>query len=123
MLALGWRASLTLPLFEHNRLVGFLLLASTRAGALDPKAMATLEPHRELLRISNHFSDSDSASLHGTLRQQLKIAELQNQETAIPMEHVSLYSRLIALQVEMQRPRLADFRVKIYRFATFHDPG
>jgi len=94
LLAQGWRASLTLPLFHHNRLLGFLFLDSTRAGAFDPRALAALEPHLELLllRISHHFSEL--ASLDGTLGQLLEIAELRDQETATHMERVSRYSRL-----------------------------
>ena len=123
LLAQGWRASLTLPLFHHNRLLGFLFLDSTRAGAFDPRAMAALEPHLELLllRISNHFSDL--ASLDGSLGQLLEIAELRDQETATHMERVSRYSRLIALQLETQRPLPADFSENLHRFAAFHDLG
>jgi HD-GYP domain-containing protein (c-di-GMP phosphodiesterase class II) len=123
LLAQGWRASLTLPLLHHSRLLGFLFLDSTRAGAFDPRAMAALEPHLELLllRISNHFSDL--ASLDGSLGQLLEIAELRDQETATHMERVSRYSRLIALQLETQRPLPADFSENLHRFAAFHDVG
>lgn len=123
LLAQGWRASLTLPLFHHNRLLGFLFLDSTRAGAFDPRALAALEPHLELLllRISNHFSDL--ASLDGSLGQLLEIAKLRDQETATHMERVSRYSRLIALQLETQRPLPADFSENLRRFAAFHDLG
>ena len=123
MLAQGWRASLTLPLFHHNRLLGFLFLDSTRAGAFDPRAMAALAPHLELLllRISNHFSAL--ASLDGSLQLLLEIAELRDQETATHMERVSRYSRLIALQLETQRPLPADFSENLHRFAAFHDLG
>jgi len=86
LLAQGWRASLTLPLFHHNPLLGFLFLDSTRAGAFDPRAMAALEPHLELLllRISNHFSVhfNDLASLDSSLAQLLEIAGLRDQDTA-----------------------------------------
>lgn len=99
LLAQGWRASLTLPLFHHNRLLGFLFLDSTRARAFDPRAMAALEPHLELLllRISNHFSDhfNDPASLDGSLGQLLEISELRDQETATHMERGSREERLV----------------------------
>ena len=123
LLAQGWRASLTLPLFHHNRLLGFLFLDSTRAGAFDPRALAALEPHLELLllRISNHFSSI--ASLNGTLRLLLEIAELRDQKTATHMERVSLYSRLIALQLDNPQERPADFSENLHRFAAFHDLG
>lgn len=127
LLAQGWRASLPLPLFHHNRLLGFLFLDSTRARAFDPRAMAALEPHLELLllRISNHFSDhfNDPASLDGSLGQLLEISELRDQETATHMERVSSYSRLIALQLETQRPLPAEFSENLHRFAAFHDLG
>jgi hypothetical protein len=89
LLAQGWRASLPLPLFHHNPLLGFLFLDSIRAGAFDPWAMAAQEPHLELLllRISDHFNDP--ASLDATLRLLLEIAELRDQETATHMERVS----------------------------------
>ena len=123
LLAQGWRASLTLPLFNHSRLLGFLFLDSTRAGAFDPRAMAALDPHLELLllRISHHFSGI--ASLDGTLRLLLEIAELRDQKTATHMERVSLYSRLIALQLEAQRSLPAHFSANLHRFAAFHDLG
>jgi HD-GYP domain-containing protein (c-di-GMP phosphodiesterase class II) len=123
LLAQGWRASLTVPLFNHNRLLGFLFLDSTRAGAFDPRALAALEPHLELLllRISNHFSSI--ASLDGTLHLLLEIAELRDQKTATHMERVSLYSRLIALQLDNPQERPADFSKNLHRFAAFHDLG
>lgn len=123
LLAQGWRASLTLPLFHHNRLLGFLFLDSNRAGAFDPRAMAALEPHLELLllQISHHFRDL--ASLDGSLGQLLEIAELRDSGTATHMERVALYSHLIALQLETQRPLPADFSENLLRFAAFHDIG
>ncbi len=69
----------------------------------------------------DHFSGI--ASLDGTLRQLLKIAERRDQETATHMERVALYSRLIALQLETQRPLPADFSENLHRFAAFHDLG
>ncbi len=127
LLAEGWRASLTPPLFHRNRLLGFLFLDATRAGAFDPRAMAALEPHLELLllRISDHFSDhfNDLASLDGSLAQLLEIAKLRDQETATHMERVSRYSRLIALQLETQRTLPAEFSENLHRFAAFHDLG
>jgi HD-GYP domain-containing protein (c-di-GMP phosphodiesterase class II) len=131
LLAQGWRASLTLPLFHHIPLLGFLFLDSTRAGTFDPRAMAAQEPHLELLllRISNHFSNhfsvhfNDLASLDGSLAQLLEIAKLRDQETGTHMERVSRYSRLIALQLETQRPLPADFSENLHRFAAFHDLG
>jgi HD-GYP domain-containing protein (c-di-GMP phosphodiesterase class II) len=91
----GWRASLTLPLFHHNRLLGFLSLDSTRAGAFEPRALAALEPHLELLRlrISHHCRGIDS--LEGSLELLLEIAELRDQETATHMERVSREERLV----------------------------
>ncbi len=123
LLAQGWRASLTLPLFNRRRLLGFLFLDSTRVGAFEPRAMAALAPHLELLqlRISNHFSGIDS--LEGSLQLLLEIAELRDRETATHMERVSLYSRLIALQLDNQQERPADFSENLHRFAAFHDVG
>ena len=123
LLAQGWRASLTLPLFHHIPLLGFLFLDSTRAGAFELRAMAALEPHLELLllRISHHFRNN--ASLDGSQGQLLEIAKLRDQETATHMERVARYSHLIALQLETQRPLPADFSENLHRFAAFHDLG
>jgi hypothetical protein len=95
LLAQGWRASLTLPLFHHIPLLGFLFLDSTRAGAFELRAMAALEPHLELLllRISHHFRNN--ASLDGSLGQLLEIAKLRDQETATHMERGSREERLV----------------------------
>lgn len=123
LMAQGWRASLTLPLFHQNRLLGFLFLNSSRAGAFDQRAMAALNPHLELLllRISHHFSGI--ASLAGSLQLLLEIAELRDRETATHMERVSHYSRLIALQLETERPLPPDFSENLHRFAGLHDVG
>ena len=123
LLAQGWRASLTLPLFHHKLLLGFLFLDSTRAGAFDAGAMPALEPHLDvlLLRIGNHFSGI--TTLHGALRLVLEMAELRDRETATHQERVALYSRLIAVQLERQRPLPADFSENLHRFAALHDVG
>ena len=123
LLAQGWRSSLTLPLFDRNHLLGFLFLDSTRAGAFDPRAMAALEPHLEvlLLRITNHFSGV--ASLQSSLRLLLEIAALRDPQTAAHMERVSRFSRLIALQLDNQQERPAEFSQNLHRFAALHDVG
>jgi hypothetical protein len=89
LLAQGWRASLTLPLFEHNRLLGFLFVDSSRVGAFTPEALARLDPHLDLLllRIANHFRGI--ATLHGSLKLVLDMAGLRDRETATHLERVS----------------------------------
>jgi HD-GYP domain-containing protein (c-di-GMP phosphodiesterase class II) len=123
LLAQGWRASLTLPLVQHNRLLGFLFLDSSRAGAFQPRAWTALEPHLEvlLLRISNHFSAI--TTLHSTVRLVLEMAGLRDRETATHLERVSLYSRLIALELETERPLPPDFSDNLHRVAALHDVG
>jgi HD-GYP domain-containing protein (c-di-GMP phosphodiesterase class II) len=123
LLAQGWRASLTLPLFSDHRLLGFLFLDSGRAGAFDAQALAVLEPHLEvlLLGINHHFRGL--ASLHGALAVVLEMAALRDQETATHQERVSSYSRLIALELERERALPSDFSANLHRFAALHDVG
>ena len=74
-----------------------------------------------MLFRSDHFSGI--ATLHATLRLVLDMAGLRDRETGRHLERVSLYSRLIASQLEQTRDLPADFSDNLHRFAALHDVG
>jgi len=123
LLEQGWRSSFTLPLFQGERLQGFLFLNAQSPGVFSAPLLERLEPHLELLEALIQAELSAIDSLRAAVRLALTMTGLRDPETGAHVERVSLYSRLIAMELGRRRQLPSDFAEDIYLFAALHDVG
>jgi HD-GYP domain-containing protein (c-di-GMP phosphodiesterase class II) len=123
LLQQGWRSSYTLPLFQYDVLLGFIFLNADAPGAFTQELRQQLDPHLELLgsMLSHELTLIDSMRL--AVRLALQLTGLHDPETRGHLERVSLYSRLIALEMGRIHALRSDFAADITLFAGLHDIG
>lgn len=119
----GWRSSYTVPLFREEHLLGFLFLNGFEPGLFTPELRQQIDPHLELLGAVLNQELSTGDSLRVAVQLALKLTGLRDPETGAHVERVSLYSRLIAMELGKRRALRSDFAEDIYLFAALHDVG
>lgn len=119
----GWRSSYTVPLFREEHLLGFLFVNGYEPGLFSTELRQLIDPHLELLGavLSQELGSGDS--LRVAVQLALRLTGLRDPETGAHVERVSLYSRLIAMELGKRHALRADFAEDIYLFAALHDVG
>ena len=119
----GWRSSYTLPLYREEALLGFLFLNGFAPDLFTPDLCRRLDPHLELLGSILGHELSLADSLRVAVRLALRLTGLRDPETGAHVERVSLYSRLIAMELGKRQTLRSDFAEDLYLFAALHDVG
>lgn len=119
----GWRSSYTVPLFREEHLLGFLFLNGFEPGLFTPQLRQQIDPHLELLGAVLNQELSTGDSLRVAVQLALRLTGLRDPETGAHVERVSLYSRLIAMELGKRHALRSDFAEDIYLFAALHDVG
>jgi hypothetical protein len=123
LLERGWSSSYTVPLFREQHLLGFLFLNSFEPALFSEELRHQVDGPLELLGavLSHELASTDS--LRVAVRLALRLTGLRDPETGAHVERVSLYSRLIAMELGKRRTLRSDFAEDIYLFAALHDVG
>lgn len=119
----GWRSSYTVPLFREEHLLGFLFVNGFEPGLFTAELRQQIDPHLELLGAVLNEELSTGDSLRVAVQLALKLTGLRDPETGAHVERVSLYSRLIAMELGKRHALRSDFAEDIYLFAALHDVG
>lgn len=119
----GWRSSYTVPLFREEHLLGFLFVNAFEPGLFTAELRQRIDPHLELLGAVLNQELSTGESLRVAVQLALKLTGLRDPETGAHVERVSLYSRLIAMELGKRHALRSDFAEDIYLFAALHDVG
>ncbi|MFM7312391.1 MAG: HD-GYP domain-containing protein [Cyanobium sp.] len=123
LLERGWRSSYTVPLFREETLLGFLFLNSFEPALFNEELRWRVNPFLELLASVLGHELSLADSLRVAVRLALQLTGLRDPETGAHVQRVSLYSRLIAMELGKRRALRSDFAEDIYLFAALHDVG
>jgi hypothetical protein len=123
LLEQGWRSSYTLPLVQGERLLGFVFLNAQQPGVFTAACLQQLAPHLELLEALIQAELAAIEALQAAVRLALRMTGLRDPETGAHVERVSLYSRLIAMELGRRRQLPPDFAEDLYLFAALHDVG
>ncbi|MFM7087385.1 MAG: HD domain-containing phosphohydrolase, partial [Cyanobium sp.] len=123
LLAQGWRSSYTLPLHRGEQLLGFLFLNSHSPAVFDEELRRQIDPHLELLAAILTHELAVADSLRMAVRLALRLTGHRDPETGAHVERVSLYSRLIAMELGKRHALRSDFAEDLYLFAALHDVG
>ena len=123
LLEQGWRSSYTVPLYWAEGLQGFLFFNSCEPGLFRPELLLQLEPHLELLGSLIAHELAMLNSLRVAVRLALQFTGMRDPETGAHVERVSLYSRLVAMELGKRYALRSDFAEDLYLFAALHDVG
>lgn len=124
LLEQGYRSSLTIPMYAHNRdLLGFIFFDAMEPHAFTPAVQRDLLLYSSLitLAIQNELAAIRSIIASTRLAQDLTL--FRDFETGDHLERVSRYARLIAKSVAPGRGLGDDFIEHVYLFAPLHDVG
>lgn len=119
----GWRSSYSVPLFREEHLLGFLFVNGFEPELFTPELRRQIDPHLELLGAVLNQELSTGDSLRVAVQLALRLTGLRDPETGAHVERVSLYSRLIAMELGKRHALRSDFAEDIYLFAALHDVG
>lgn len=123
LLERGWHSSYTLPIHRDQTLLGFLFLNGFEPRLFSPDLCRQLDPHLELLASILIHELAATDSLRVAVRLALRLTGLRDPETGAHLERVSLYSRLIAMDLGVRLALRSDFAEDLYLFASLHDVG
>lgn len=123
LLEQGYASSFTVPIYHHNRLVGFLFLDSDETNTF------TEQVQRQLLVKCNQIADVVSCEvataqlLVATASAIRNIAGLRDFETGMHLTRMAEFSKLIAQHLPASYQLSDEIIEHIYLFAPLHDIG
>ncbi len=119
----GYRSSLTVPVEQEQRLLGFLMLDSRQAKAFPQPVVDDLLLLAHLLGIIVRQELASVEMLIGSLRLARQFAHLRDIETGSHLDRMSSYAHLIAREIAQAAGRGAEFVELLRLFAPLHDIG
>lgn len=123
LLAQGYRSSYTLPLFDHDSLIGLLFFDAMTPAAFQPLVCESLRPYANLIAMLLSQELSTMRMLVGSIHIAREFANLRDIETGSHLMRMAAFAQLIALRLARSRGYDDEFIEHIYLFAPLHDIG
>jgi HD-GYP domain-containing protein (c-di-GMP phosphodiesterase class II) len=119
----GYRSSFTVPIYDQDRLQGFVFFDSREQGTFTPVLQRDLVLYCSLvaMSISNEFASVQM--LVETARVARELAEMRDFETGTHLERMGQYARLIARHLAPRWQLDDEFIEHVFLFAPLHDVG
>jgi len=119
----GYRSSLTLPIVQDERLLGFLFFDSRQPGAFTEPIVADLLVSGHLIGILVTQEQSTIRMLVGGLRLASEFAHVRDLETGAHLDRMARYARLIARELAPSHGLSGEYVEHVFLFAALHDIG
>ncbi|RZS54421.1 HD-GYP domain-containing protein [Sphaerotilus mobilis] len=119
----GYRSSYTLPLFDHERLIGMLFFDAMTPGAFSPLVCERLRPHANLVALLLSQELTTMRMLVGSIKLAQAFANLRDIETGSHLSRISSYVRLMARRLAAERGWDDEFIEHVFLFSPLHDIG
>ena len=123
LLAQGYRSSYTLPLFDHESLIGLLFFDALTPSAFQPLVCDRLRPYASLIAMLLSQELSTMRMLVGSIHIAREFANLRDIETGSHLSRMAAFAQLIALRLAQARGYDDEFIEHVYLFAPLHDIG
>jgi HD-GYP domain-containing protein (c-di-GMP phosphodiesterase class II) len=123
LIAAGYRSSLTAPLRDADRLLGFLFIDSPEVAYFDPGRRRRLEPYVQLSEAIVAAAVGRVRLLGAAVRATRRIVRLRDEETGAHLERMARYSRLIASALPARHAVDDEYLAFLTLFAPLHDIG
>lgn len=119
----GYRSSYTIPLFDHDRLLGLLFFDAMTAGAFSPLVCERLRPYANLVALLLSQELTTMRMLVGSIKLAQAFANLRDIETGSHLSRISAYARLMARRLAAERGWDDEFIEHVFLFSPLHDIG
>lgn len=119
----GYRSSYTMPLFESERLFGFLFFDSREKGYFRPLIVEHLAIFARLLTLTMAQGFAEVRLLGSALRVAARLTHYKDPETRGHLDRMARCSRLIARALAPAKGLSDEFVESVLRFAPMHDIG
>lgn len=116
-------STLTLPLQQENRLLGFLFFDSRDPSAFPEHVVADLLPSGQLIGMIVMQELSAIQMLVGGLRLASEFAHVRDLETGAHLDRMARYARLIARELAPTHGLSDEYVEHVFLFAALHDIG
>ncbi len=123
LLQQGYRSSFTVPIYDADRLLGFVFFDSMTRAAFVPTVQRDLVLYCSMIAMAISREQAAVRSVLQAARIARDLAEVRDFETGAHLERMARYSRVIARAVAPQHGLGDDFIENIYLFASLHDVG
>ncbi len=119
----NWGSSYTRPIFEGQRLRGFLFFDAVERAYFAPPVVLRLAVYSELMTLMLASSLFPARLLHSAVEVASTMSHERDPETGAHLDRMSRYSRLVALGVAQQYELSDVFIEHVLLFAPLHDIG
>jgi hypothetical protein len=123
LLSQGWQSSYTAPLFCGDGLLGFLFLNSFELAVFQPELLDRIKVNVELLASVLIYEISQFQELRWIVRTLFALTGQQDRQACAHVERVSLYSRLIAIELGSRLGLPPNYAEDLYFFASLSGFG
>ncbi|NTV96372.1 MAG: HD domain-containing protein [Thiobacillus sp.] len=119
----GFRSSYTVPMYQDERLTGFIFFNSRDLGVFQEDKLPYLDTIARLISLLVSVELNQVQTLYGALRMATCFSSHKDPETGAHLERMARFSRLIARDVAMANGLDDEFVEAIFWFAPMHDVG
>ncbi len=123
LLAVGYRASYTVPMCVNGQFFGFVFFNSCTPGLFQGALLAELDMLAHFASLLVYNEHANVRTLLATLKSAMNMARARDPETGNHLERMSRYARLIAQQIGAAFGQDDSFVEHVYLFAPLHDLG
>lgn len=119
----GYLSSYTIPMYEGERLLGFLFFDSRQKGSFTGPVLRELAPYGQLLFLAIRDELRSWYNLRAAARTAQDFHHLRDDETGLHLDRMSRFSRLIAQHLARQWGFSDQHVESIFIFSPLHDIG
>lgn len=119
----GLRSSMTIPIYSHGLLFGFVFFGASRVGFFDGPAQERLLPYARVVALLLIHEIMTLRLVRAVTKTAQAVTRLRDDETATHLERMSNYARLIAAEGADRWGLSDEFVEHLFWFAPLHDIG
>lgn len=119
----GYRASYTMPMYNHGQFFGFLFFNAYTADAFSEEALRQIDPFGHLISLTVIHELASLHTLLATVKTARDIANVRDSETGAHLDRMSRYARVIARQLADQYGLSDEYIEDLFVFSPLHDIG
>lgn len=123
IIAQGYAASYTLPMYRNGEFFGFIFFDASRKGVFDEESLHTLDLFGHLLSLCVIDELQQFTTLQAAVDTARDMTHHRDNETGSHLDRMSRYARLIAQQLAPQYDLNDEYVENIFLFSPLHDIG